>query len=48
MGSLLNPTELKAVEVGQEVYREAGMMEEIIPAPSNRTSGRGGQAGGLL
>ncbi len=35
------------MEVGQEAYREAGMMEEVIPAPSNRTQGRGGRAGGL-
>ncbi len=35
------------MEVGQEAYREAGMMEEVIPAPSNRILGRSGWAGGL-
>ena len=35
------------MEVGQEAYREAGMMKEVISAPSNRTPGYRGRTGGL-
>jgi hypothetical protein len=35
------------VEVREEAYREAGMMEEMISAPSNRTLGPRGRAGSL-